>query len=809
MVDYTARILQTGNTKYMNFEERQALKEQKREEMQKKSKGNLIDAIKDKYYCSTGVYNLDKALHGGIPFGRLIEYYGLQSSGKCKTKDSLILTADNGYMTIEELFKSQGLDILNTKKEVPLEYDLVNYKGERESTTHFTYNSKKKVKQVTTKSGFKTKCTYNHPLMVLSESCNLIWKRTSEIVKGDYLVSLRNCDYFGKNKLKSEEAYALGLIIADAHMSDRTISVTNDDPDVKQFISDILPNILGCSFIEKDNNGRGSVQYDFNNTAKVAQFYEKYELCKCIAKDKFVPKCILSGTRETVFNFLAGYLDSESFVVDNSLEVCSASYELLRMVKYLISQTGISSSISEKTANNYPDNTYWRLLISGQDYNTFMKEYLNYSRSEKMQNKFIDNPKSRDENIIPNSSKLIRDFYDCSEETSRETSKLMSGIYGGCSISEQNLRQLLKILPKSDLNQSLFDKLSNLLNYKFDEVISVEDLGEELTYDFSMKTTSSFIADGVVNHNTLNAYKAMAQCNRVNYETGEIDDTYENPCSTCLFDLELTSEPDWERKLGYFRDEYGNNVDQANGGDTVHDAVLSMINDDMYSMIVIDSTYRMMPSEILEADYETTDVGRRAKCLSKCCNSWTTALFKSAKRNEGKPWRVPCILLLSHAMPIFMDPYGRMISDAGKKIPYMMTQQVFFSKLKIEESTSSKFGTGKFKGTVKKCKVGGPAGYVAEYNVALSDLDNLKQGQVDNVKSIFADIKDLELMQKVKGGYEIMGEHYDKQSDFKDRMYEDLTFQANTWKEVIERSKTRGLEFDQQAYEDSKLLERG
>ena len=308
---------------------------------------------------------------------------------------------------------------------------------------------------------------------------------------------------------------------------------------------------------------------------------------------------------------------------------------------------------------------------------------------------------------------------------------------------------------------------------------------------------------------TLNAYKAMAQCNRVNYETGEIDDTYENPCSTCLIDLELTSEPAWERKLGYFRDEYGNNVDQANGGDTVHDAVLSMINDDMYSMIVIDSTYRMMPSEILEADYETTDIGRRAKCLSKCCNSWTTALFKSAKRNEGKPWRVPCILLLSHAMPIFMDPYGRMISDAGKKIPYMMTQQVFFSKLKIEESTSSKFGTGKFKGTVKKCKVGGPAGYVAEYNVALSDLENLKQGEVDNVKNIFADIKDLELMQKVKGGYEILGEHYDKQSDFKDRMYSDLTFQANTWKEVIERSKTSGLEFDEQSFEDSKLLDRG
>ena len=51
-----------------------------------------------------------------------------------------------------------------------------------------------------------------------------------------------------------------------------------------------------------------------------------------------------------------------------------------------------------------------------------------------------------------------------------------------------------------------FDKnIQNIIDkhYYYDKITSIEDVGEKMTYDISVEDTHSFIANRIVNHNTM------------------------------------------------------------------------------------------------------------------------------------------------------------------------------------------------------------------------------------------------------------------------------------------------------------------
>ena len=131
------------------------------------------------------------------------------------------------------------------------------------------------------------------------------------------------------------------------------------------------------------------------------------------------------------------------------------------------------------------------------------------------------------------------------------------------------------------------------------------------------------------------ALKAASQVNNINYETGETDFSRKNPCSVAYLDLENSFDDVWASKLGFERYEYGNDVDEVMGGDTVGDVVKDFIDDDLYSMIIIDSLDAMFPINVLEHDMETNDMGLRAKTLYRAIRKWLVSLAKSYQRNEG------------------------------------------------------------------------------------------------------------------------------------------------------------------------------
>lgn len=286
-------------------------------------------------------------------------------------------------------------------------------------------------------------------------------------------------------------------------------------------------------------------------------------------------------------------------------------------------------------------------------------------------------------------------------------------------------------------------------------------------------------------------FKMAEQVNRINYDSGELDLEYSNPCSVAFIDLEHAFDHEWAFNLGFDPDNYGNNVDSIIGGDTVGDIVKDYIDSDMYSMIIIDSLDSMFPVKVLEEDMETNDIGLRAKTLYRAMRKWIVSLAKSYKRHPQAPWRCPSIVMLNHSQPIMMDLYGREESPGGKSVKFYSVVRLKMSGLKIENDSSKDHGVGRFKATVIKNKISGPAGMTAEWNMALKELENLEVGQIDNVKDIFADIRRIGAIEKLSGSkVTIFGEEYPTQKAFKEKMYEDPEFMKQIWdKMTIEVNK--------------------
>lgn len=136
------------------------------------------------------------------------------NSGKCVTKDT-ILTTSRGLMTVEDLFKLNGTPISDNDTQVK-EYlfkdstELVNRYGALEKPSALTSNGVKEVRKITTDLGTESKVTENHPLLVLEDGDEIIWKQSKDIKAGDVLAIVKSDSFNTEGEITTEEAFSLG-----------------------------------------------------------------------------------------------------------------------------------------------------------------------------------------------------------------------------------------------------------------------------------------------------------------------------------------------------------------------------------------------------------------------------------------------------------------------------------------------------------------------------------------------------------------------------------------------------------------------
>jgi recombination protein RecA len=447
----------------------------------------------------------------GLPRGRIVNLYGQESSGKCLPADTYIRT-EKGLQTVGEILQEQGISVVTDNDTTPVEIPLFNRYGELENTTHITRNGKRPLLNVQTFSGASVRSTYNHPHLVMNDRGNWVWKKAQYLVPGDVLVSLRGTQKLGSVDRSEDEAYLLGLILADGHMTDTRISITNDDPDIKSFIETKAPELLNIP-IHKYANGDSpnSFGYHFNSKLGCANFFERNGISAVNSPQKYLGPVLRCLTYTGMRELLRGYVDCECSVDEEKslIEVVSASRQLLTEIKLVLqSYFGIVALVRDKKVADYPDNQYWRMTLSG----TEARQYVNLigTRSVKRSAEFESLAQASCEggstnfDSVPSCGLLIRDLYD-SQETQRSHNAVCNDYMGStpkARLTRPRLSQIINLLGSSDNSIALRLKEIQKADYFYDEIVTVDENEPEATFDFAMRDTHSFIANGFVTHNT-------------------------------------------------------------------------------------------------------------------------------------------------------------------------------------------------------------------------------------------------------------------------------------------------------------------
>ncbi|MGH8893642.1 MAG: LAGLIDADG family homing endonuclease [Actinomycetes bacterium] len=574
----------------------------------------------------TGSIALDVALGiGGLPRGRVVEIYGPESSGKCLTADTFVWT-DRGLESIAELFERAGQKASCTSRVTDVANQairMVNERGALEQVAALTHNNRRPVLKIRTRSGRVVTVTHNHPLRVMNERGFVVWRKAGELKTGDFLVSglFGAVEAAGGDGLSEDEAVLLGYLVAEGTLGQRNaIRFTNWDPEVAGEYTALIESLFGVTVTHYDGK-----EHCVFNTKLRAQFAERYGLEYVNAAGKTVPHCVRTAGHKAQRAFLSALFEGDGWIDPTStVGLGSASERLVREVQLLLYGLGIPATVSS-TFNKTYQRDYWTVTINPAVTHRFLQEV--GFRSERRRQQVAKNfkPTRRDPQFenIPHVSGLLKDLRDdCGG--SREFDRIAGDLFRvdlNLACSRQRLMKIVDWFDQragrlSSSCQAMVEHLRWLATapYTYERVESIADGGVQPTFDVVLPETHSFLANGVLSHNTTVALHAIANAQKA----GGI---------AAFIDAEHALDPEYAGKLGVDTDALL--VSQPDTGEQALEIADMLIRSGALDIIVIDSVAALVPRAEIEGEMGDSHVGLQARLMSQALRKLTGALSSS------------------------------------------------------------------------------------------------------------------------------------------------------------------------------------
>ncbi len=450
------------------------------------------------------IQNMDMLWSGGWP---------------CVRYDTLIQT-DNGLIKVGELANG-GNPWKNHQIKVATD------EGYCDSNQAYV-SGRKPTTIIDTQLGFQIEGTNHHRLRVVDEIGDYVWKRLDEIVPGDTLVSIPG-QFEGKRKtldngveLGPDLAEFLGLYIGDGwiHKSDHRVKICFDPQD--KATRDLI--VEKFNHLEFGLNTKAYAESSFDtedfrvNSVKFAQMLKRNGLAsKSKAQDAEIPSAILKSDKDVLCAFLRGLFDSDGWCYPSStclkLGVSTTSVRLAEQVQIALHSLGIISrrylveteKIPNKNNQRYSDEPYWRVDVWDAASKIRYRELIGFITKRKQ--KALDDFLGSDEFADITNPVLVYEFANAAIK------KLMGdGTFRQCSDARKwnlyRIRRLgtvrLVLVRQLSKELGLTDRLSRYINkgFFFDSVAMVSK-GETETFDISVPKNNTYLANGIISHNTL------------------------------------------------------------------------------------------------------------------------------------------------------------------------------------------------------------------------------------------------------------------------------------------------------------------
>jgi protein RecA len=587
----------------------------------------------------TGSIALDVALGiGGFPRGRIVEIYGPESSGKCLTADTYVWT-DRGLETIAEVFGRADLKASCTSRVTDVSdfgIRMVNERGALERMTVLTHNNRKPVLRLRLRSGRTISATHNHPLRVMSERGLVVWREAGRIQPGDTLISalFGAVEAAGGDGISEDEAVLLGYLVAEGTLTyGSNIRFTNWDPEVSGEFTRLMEGLFGVqvtNYYDKE-----FVVYGKPFREKFAQ---EYGMGYVKAAGKAVPACIRTAGHKAQRAFLSALFEGDGWIDPTStIGLGTASEELARQVQLMLYGLGIPATVSS-TYNVKYERDYWSVTINPAVTHRFLAEvgFRSARRRGQVEKCFRRSPVEPQFENIPHLAGLIRDLRDnCGGD--RAFDRIAGDLFRAdinLSCSRGRLTKIVKWFEDHCGRLGLgagavVHYLRELAEapYTYEEVTAIEDAGLQPTFDVVLPDTHSFLANGVLSHNTTVALHAVANAQRA----GGI---------AAFIDAEHALDPDYAKNLGVDTDALL--VSQPDTGEQALEIADMLIRSGAIDIVVIDSVAALVPRAEIEGEMGDSHVGLQARLMSQALrkvagalnNTNTTAIFINQLREK-------------------------------------------------------------------------------------------------------------------------------------------------------------------------------
>ena len=453
----------------------------------------------------SGFKDID-AITGGFQPGNLIIVAARPAMGKCQSAQSLIYDPRTGARhRVDALFGA-----FKRGEEVWVGSLGPDLKMASAKVAAIEHNGRKSVYRLTTRLGRWTEATSNHPVLTSSG-----WQELGDLKSGTRVAVPRRLpgpiDTVG---LPDHEVVLLAALIADGSIGHGALAYCyGSDSGVVDVVEEAA-TAFGVCFQPSRAEAKGSSYLSAKHMPgpnPVAAMLRRHGLMGLRSAEKFVPDAIFGLSDKQLARFLGVMYacDGHVYCSDRLAQIgyTTISERLARDVQHLLLRLGIVATIRtlKRPVYDGTGKVAREIRITSQESLRRFCEVISVPGKEEQQQRVLDRleaaPRSTNTDTLPVEiwsdillAKGDRSWADVSEVTGRP--RKHNWHVGKRSPSRGLVAELTEAVASPALEE-LCDS-----DIWWDEVESVEYVGEEETYDLDVPGLRNFVADDVIVHNS-------------------------------------------------------------------------------------------------------------------------------------------------------------------------------------------------------------------------------------------------------------------------------------------------------------------
>ena len=437
-----------------------------------------------------------------------IEFFARYGFNKCLPGDVEVVDAGSGRLLCVEDLYTGAASLTET-----VTCDTNSLKLQPGRVSAVMDNGVKPVYRLTTRTGRQIEATANHPFYTFDG-----WRRLEELHAGAQIATPRRLPVEGKNEWPDHQVIALGHLLAEGNLCHpHSVYFYSQDPaQVQDYVcaAEQFGNVQ-CSIA--DHKGTASVyarRVDRHAEPGIVVWAKELGIWGKNAREKEIPAAAF-----TLNNWLIGLLLSRMWEGDGhinrqgrSLFYATASERMARQMQHLFLRLGIVSRLRTVEFPYKEGRTGYQLFVTGNDNiarfaNTVGCHFVSQKRRESLADLLLEAPQANGtKDVVPLGVKeLVRTAKAAAGVTWQEMNALSgvaqrefypTGNPGKNGFTRATVERLANYFDNPSLRRYADNDIY------WDQIESIEYVGEKRTYDLEVPGTHNFVANDILVHNS-------------------------------------------------------------------------------------------------------------------------------------------------------------------------------------------------------------------------------------------------------------------------------------------------------------------